>query len=366
MSRQVLCVRFLGRAGTVPGEIPGQIPGQEDYPALLRLLHDITPVVQPLPPGAALADVQGALRYFGLDAVGLARLVRVRALALHGTDCAIGVAVNPLLARMAAAQHGGSPGITAVPGTPAAIAGFLAAQPARALPGTGPATARTLGSFGLDTLGRIAATPPATLQRILGASLARRVHDLARGIDPTPVLPGVPPRSAAAEHRFGHDELDPDGRRRALLTLADDLGYRLRGEGQAARALTLTVRCADRSATTRTRALAEPTAHTPALVSAAYALHDALALQRARVRTLVLRAEDLTDASEVARQLSLDPGEERRRRAEAAADRARRRFGSRAAGPAGGHRVPGLGPVGSLALGPGPRAGSRVCVTEVP
>ncbi|MBL1068855.1 hypothetical protein [Streptomyces sp. 7-21] len=332
----VLCVRFLS-SGPFPGQFSGQSRGAEPehYPALLRLLHDVTPVVQPLPPDGALADVRGARRYFGLDAVRLARLIRVRALALHGTDCAIGVAANPLLARMAAAHRHGRPGVTAVPGTPAAIAAFLADKPAEALHGVGPATARTLRSFGLGTAGRIAAAPPATLQRALGAAQGRRVRDLARGIDPTPVVPGAPPRSVSAEHRFGHDELDPDTRRRALLTLADDLGYRLRGEGQAARALTLTVRYADRSATTRTRALPEPTAHTPALVRLAYALHDALALQRARVRALSLRAEDLTDAGSVPRQLSLDPAEDRRRRAEAAADRARRRFGRGAAGPAG-------------------------------
>jgi DNA polymerase-4 len=316
----VLCVRFLG-AG-------------ERYPALLRLLHGITPVVQPLPPDAALADVHGALRYFGCDAVRLAGLLRVRALALHGTDCAVGVAANPLLARLAADATEG-PGVTAVPAAPAAVAAFLAGRPAAALPGVGPATARTLAAYGLDTVGRVAATPPATLQRILGAAPARRLSALARGLDPTPVTPGAPARSAYAEHRFGHDELDAATRRRALLTLADDLGYRLRGAGQAARGLTLTVRYADRSATTRTRSLPEPTAHTPALTAAAYALHDALGLQRARVRAVALRAEDLADAAETSRQLSLDPADERRRRAEAAADRARRRFGRRAAGPAG-------------------------------
>jgi DNA polymerase IV len=322
--RQVLYVRFPGVT-------------EERYAALLRLLDGITPVVQAVPPDAAFADVRGAARYFGLDALRLARLVRVRALALHGTDCAIGVAVNPLLARMAAAQHGGAPGVFAVPGSRAAIAGFLAPKPPAALHGVGPATAGALRAYGLDTIGKIAATPPATLQRILGATRARRVHALAHGIDPTPVTPAAPPRSAAAELRFGHDELDPAARRRALLTLADDLGFRLRSEGQVARALTLTVRYADHTATTRARALAEPTAHTPALADAAYALHDALGLQRARVRGLALRAEDPADAAGAPHQLSLDPADERRRRAEAAADRARRRFGRRAAGPAAAH-----------------------------
>ncbi|MFF9557423.1 hypothetical protein ACF1DY_16600 [Streptomyces albus] len=304
----------------------------ERYEALLALLTDITPVVQALPPDAALADVRGALRYFGRDAAELAQLVRLRALALHGTDCTVGVAASPLLARMAA--QAGEPGqVREV--RPEETAAFLDRRPVAALHGVGPATARTLCAYGLDSVGRLAAAPPVTLQRILGAAPGRRLHERARGIDPTPVTPTAPPRSAAAEHRFERDELDAAHRRSTLLALADDLGFRLRAEGQVARALTLTVRYADRSATTRTRTLSEPTAHTPALAAAAYALHDALGLQRARVRGVALRAEELTAAELASRQLSFDVREEKARRAEAAADRARRRFGTAAVRPAG-------------------------------
>ncbi|OEV25324.1 DNA polymerase, partial [Streptomyces nanshensis] len=75
----VLYVHFDGAGAAGPGR----------HDALLALLTDITPVVQALPPDAALADVRGALRYFGRDAVDLARLVRLRALALYGTDCTV-------------------------------------------------------------------------------------------------------------------------------------------------------------------------------------------------------------------------------------------------------------------------------------
>lgn len=302
-----------------------------EFPELLGLLADFTPVVQALPPDAALADVRGALRYFDRDAAGLARLVRIRALALYGTECTIGVAANPLLARMAA--HAGPPGtVRAV--HPEEVAGFLARKPVAALYGVGPATARTLCAYGLDTVGRVAGATPATLQRVLGATAGRRVHERARGIDPAPVVPRAPARSVSSEYRFDRDELDPDQRRRALLTLADELGFRMRTEKQVARALSLTVRYADHSATTRTRTLAEPSAHTPALTVAAYGLHDALGLQRARVRAVALRAEELTPAELATCQLSFDPRAEKARRAEAAADRARLRFGATAAHPA--------------------------------
>ncbi|MFE1176225.1 hypothetical protein [Streptomyces sp. NPDC058773] len=303
------------------------------YEQLLGLLGQFTPVVEALPPDAALADVRGALRYFDRDAAGIAELVRLRALAWHGVRCTIGIGGNPLLARLAA--QGAAPGeIRTVPDDAGTVTAFLDRRPASALHGVGPATARALCAYGLDSIGRIAAAPPATLQRILGARTGRIVYERARGIDPTPVTPNAAARSMGAEHRFVHDELDPARRRRALLSLADDLGARMRASGQAARALTLTVRYADRSTTTRTRRLDAPTAHGPALTEAAYALHAALGLQRARVRSVALRAEDLCRAERAARQLTFDPSDDKAHRIEAAVDRARARFGAASVRPA--------------------------------
>ncbi|RKN65634.1 hypothetical protein D7231_25505 [Streptomyces klenkii] len=321
----VLYVHFHAGAGAPLGE--------ETYDGLLGLLAEVSPVVQAVPPDAALVEVRGATRYFGQDPAGLAALVRVRALARYGADCTVGIAGNPMLARMAA-QDGPPGAVRTLPGDPAAVSAFLAGKPAAALYGVGPATARTLATYGLGTVGRIAAAPLSALQRILGPVAGRQLYERARGIDPTPVTPGARARSTAAEHRFERDELDADRRRRALLALADGLGGRLRESGQVARGLTLTVRYADGSATTRSRTFAEPTAHTPELTATAYALHDALGLQRARVRAVALRAEGLGDAGSAAHQLSFDPADEKARRIEAAVDRARARFGPGAVGPA--------------------------------
>ncbi|AEW93295.1 MULTISPECIES: DNA polymerase Y family protein [Streptomycetaceae] len=311
----------------------GAPPAEEAYAALLALLGEVTPVVQALPPDAALADVRGSLRYFGRPAAELAALIRVRALARYGVDCTVGVAGNPMLARMAA--YDGPPGAVRVLSEDAAeIARFLDRKPVGALPGVGPATARTLCRYGLDSVGRLAAAPLGTLQRILGAAAGRRVHERAHGIDPTPVAPGAPARSVAGERRFDRDELDPGRHREALLSLTEELGLRLRGERQAARSLTLTVRYADRSATVRTRALPEPTGHTTALTAAAYRMYEALGLQRARVRAVGLRAEGLTPAALATRQLTFDPADDKARRIEEAADRARARFGAHVVRPA--------------------------------
>ncbi|MFJ4684089.1 DNA polymerase thumb domain-containing protein [Streptomyces sp. NPDC088789] len=330
----------MGRADTV-GTAPvilyihfHDLTDERLYRRLLDLLAEFTPVVQALPPDAALADASGSLRYFGTDALALAERIRVRTGGLYGLRSTVGVAGNPMLARMVAAD-GPPSAVRVLPDDLDAVAAFLAGKPAAALHGVGPATARTLSSYGLDSVGRIAAAPLGTLQRILGIEAGRRLHDAARGLDPTPVRPADPPRSLRVEHRFPQDELDRDRQRAALLALTDRLGLQLRAESQAARALTLTVRYADRSTTVRTRALREATAHTPPLTALAHALHDRLGLQRARVRSLALRADDLLPAEHAPRQLLFDPTDDKARRIEAAVDRARDRFGPGAVRPAG-------------------------------
>ncbi|MGW5772219.1 DNA polymerase Y family protein [Streptomyces longwoodensis] len=317
----ILCVRFQ-----LPPMYEAALPG------LLGLLEEFTPVVEALPPDTALADLRGAERYFGRTAVELASVIRVRALALHGVDCAIGAGPGPLLARMA--LRDARPGLTrAVPGDPDGIAEFLAGRPVAALPGVGPATARTLDEYGLDTLGRVAAAPLSTLQRLIGAKAGRDLREKANGIDRGRVVPNGISRSLVTERPFERDELDPDRHRRALLSAAEEIGTRLRAVEKVCRTLTLTVRYADRSATTRSRTLTEPTAHSADLTRTAYGLYEALGLQRARVRALALRAEGLAPADRAAHQLTFDPVDEKVRRIEEVADRARAKFGPRAVIP---------------------------------
>ncbi|MEU2562701.1 hypothetical protein ABZ626_25665 [Streptomyces longispororuber] len=311
----ILCVRF-------------QLPPMYEaaLPDLLGLLEEFTPVVEALPPDGALADLRGAERYFGRGAADLASVIRVRALAHHGVDCVIGAGPGPMLARMALREA--RPGVTrAVPGDPDAVAEFLAGKPVAALPGVGTATARTLCEYGLDTLDRVAAAPLSTLQRLVGAKAGRELREKANGVDRGRVVPNAVSRSLATERPFPYDELDPGRHRRALLSAAEELGTRLRALEKVCRTLTLTVRYADRSATTRSRTLKEPTAHSAALTRTAYGLYEALGLQRARVRAIALRAEGLGPADQASHQLTFDPVDEKARRIEEVADRARRKFG---------------------------------------
>ncbi|MGP4089477.1 DNA polymerase Y family protein [Streptomyces sp. KR55] len=313
--RHILHLRFA----LVPGHDPDLLQ------QLRRLLEDFTPRVQMLEPDSAVADLTGAIRFWRRDARGVTELIQLRAAALYGLHSSAGAGPNRLLAAMAAALT--PPGQrTGIVNSPEAIDAFLRPRPVRELPGIGTQTAATLAEYGLHTVGDVADIPQLTLQRLLGARAGRALHERAHGRD-TSVVPTPAPARISAEHRFARDELDPAEHRRALLALADDLGARLRTSGQITQGLTCTIRYADQSATPRSRTLPEATFHTVLLARAAYAVYESLGPQRARVRSIALRADALQPAAEATRQLTLDSGDDRPLAIEAVADRARARFG---------------------------------------
>ncbi|MFJ5851076.1 hypothetical protein [Streptomyces sp. NPDC092903] len=307
---------------------------EELYGQLLAVVEGISSRVEPLPADwSAYVDLTGALTYWGQDTEGLVAVIRLRLLALHGVPSSAGAGPTRSIAAMAADLT--PPGAaTVVRDDPYEIASFLRTKPASALPGIGPKTVRTLTRYGITSVGDIADAQLPTLQRILGTTAARLAHDRAHGIDERPVVPGAAPRAMSSAHRFERDELDIDRHHRTVLGLVQDLGSRLRTSGEIARALTLTVTYADRTQTTRTRTLTEPTAHTPALAATARELLTSLGLQRARVRTLALRAERLRPAEDTAHQLTFDDRDDKLRRLETALDKAATRFGSGVAGAA--------------------------------
>lgn len=85
------------------------------YRLLLGLVADVTPVVQALPPSAAVADVSGSVRFFDRDPAELARMIRARALALYGLPVAIGVGRTGRSRRWRPESRGGAVCVRSAP-----------------------------------------------------------------------------------------------------------------------------------------------------------------------------------------------------------------------------------------------------------
>ncbi|MFF3485751.1 hypothetical protein ACFYXC_21110 [Streptomyces sp. NPDC002701] len=321
----------MASASVMHVRCPDRLP-EDTFRQVLEELAELSPVVQALPPSAALVELRGALRYHGSDARRLGEVLRVRTISRLGVDVRVGIGPTITVAATASGQVDAPGGILAV--DPDRVGDWLGPLPVEALHGIGPKQAAALRDYGVHSVGLLAAVPPATVQRLLGGRAGRTAAERARGIDPRPVAPRALPASAAVRHAFADHTLDGAVVRAALLDLVVRLGLRLRRHGQVARGLTLTLRFAGGTAWEKTRRMPEASAHDDDLRTTAYRLIDAAGLQRGRLTGLVLKGEDLVDADRVAEQISLDRAREDRLAAEAVSDRIRDKFGPGVIGPA--------------------------------
>jgi DNA polymerase IV len=297
---------------------------------VMEIFRSITPLVEPLALDEAFLDVAGARRRLGSPAA-IGELIRVRVADEQGITCSVGVASTKFVAKLASTRCKPD-GLLVVPRDE--VVPFLHPLPVSALWGVGERTDEALARLGLRTVGDVANTPLATLQRALGPASGAHLSALAWGRDDREVVPHEPDRSIGAEETFARDVDDPDVVRREFLRLAERTAVRLRTAGMQGRTVSVKVRFADFTTITRARTLREATDVARDIYLTACSLYDALGLERARIRLVGVRVEGLVESSRQPRQLLLGERDRGRRDAERAADRAVRRFGRGVVRPA--------------------------------
>jgi DNA polymerase-4 len=309
-------------------------PHHGDYSRIsagvMEVFRSITPLVEPLSLDEAFLDVSGAIRRLGPPAT-IGQAIRDRVADEQGITCSVGVATTKFLAKLATTRCKPD-GLLVVPA--GAAMAFLHPLPVGALWGVGEKTEDVLLRLGLRTVGDIAHTSSATLQRALGRAPGAHLHALSWGRDERAVVPHEPDKSIGAEETFERDVDDPVVVRRELLRLSERTAARLRSAGYAGRTVSIKVRFADFTTITRARTLRESTDVARDIYATARGLFEALGLDRARIRLVGVRVEQLVDAGTEARQLVLDEPAHGWRDAERAVDRAAQRFGTGAVRPA--------------------------------
>src|SRR4030095_16162334 len=207
---------------------------------VMRIFQSVTPLVEPLALDEAFLDVRGARALFG-DAVATARLLRARVREETGLALTVGVAASKFMAKLASTR--GKPDrLLLVP--PARAIGFLHPLPVDALWGAGEATIEVLHRYGLRTVGDVAATPRATLERALGPAARAQLHELAWARDDREVVPCEAAKSVGSEETFAADIDDPAALAREVLRCCVRVGRRLREAGLAGRTVNLKLRFA--------------------------------------------------------------------------------------------------------------------------
>jgi len=289
-----------------------------------EILLSHTPLVEPISLDEAFLDVAGATRLFG-EPVRIATKIRADVEREVGVTCSAGIASTKFVAKLAS-DHCKPDGQLHVPVEQTQT--FLEPLPVGRLWGVGDKTADLLGRLAIRTVGDLAQTPPAVLERLLGESSARHLVALAHGLDDREVIPYEAPKSIGHEETFERDLDDTDEILRELLHLSGRVAARLREDGYRARTVTLKVRLANFTTLTRARTLPDATDIGADLYHVVGELYRALPGGGRRVRLLGVQGSGLQQAG--AEQLALVRGE-RWGDVERTLDRIEDRFGKGAA-----------------------------------
>jgi DNA polymerase-4 len=299
----------------------GVVSGQ-----IMAILGDFSPLVEPVSIDEAFVDLTGTERLFG-PAAATVGVIKRRIAEEVGLRASAGLAANKFVAKVASDFRKPDGLVVVAPGSEPT---FLAPLPVDRLWGVGKATARTLASLGIATIGQLQILPRALLVTRLGPH-GDTLRELALGRDDRPVTPWSAPKSMGAETTFGRDLTDRGRLEVTLRGQAERVAAELRAEGVSAARVTLKLRFSDFRTITRSHT-ADPTQDGLELWRRAGALLAREHLPEP-VRLIGISASSLR--SEASGQLDLlDPNAVRRERLGRVVDRITRRFGSRALVPA--------------------------------
>ncbi|VBB05405.1 Hypothetical protein LUCI_0614 [Lucifera butyrica] len=288
--------------------------------AILAIFNDFSPLVEPLSLDEAFLDVSGMEGlYDGPEEI--ARRIKLRIHREIGLTASVGIAPNKFLAKLASDWKKPDGLVLVRPGEERQ---FLCQVPVDRLWGVGDATAAALFKLGIRAIGQLAERDVTELEGHFGQAAAHKMHQLARGEDDRKVISRHEPQSVGRETTFEEDVSDRETIAAHLLSLAADVGWRLRRMGYTGRTVTVKIRLPSFQTLTRSKTLLTATALDETIYQTAGDLWEKVQI-KGGIRLLGVTVSNLQRGKD---QLALfADADEKRLAVTAAADRIRDRFG---------------------------------------
>ena len=246
------------------------------YRAVSRRVREIfkrhTDLIEPLSLDEAYLDVTE--NKTGISTATLvARTIREQIRQELNLTASAGVAPNKFLAKLASDWRKPD-GLFVI--QPGAIDAFLLPLQVGRLPGVGKVTGEKLGKLGILTVRDLRGVGLPELERHFGR-YGRRLHQLARGIDDSEVVPDRPTQSISVEDTFEQDVLLPETEP-MIRHLAEKLWIASRKETRTARTVVLKMKTSEFKVLTRSHTPGSPPSSCEELTDIALRLRERVAL----------------------------------------------------------------------------------------
>jgi DNA polymerase-4 len=212
------------------------------------IFRQFSPCVEPISIDEAFLDVSGMEKLMG-RVTDLGPKIKKAILEKTGLTASVGLAPNKFLAKLASDMEKPD-GYTII--YPETAAEQIAPLPIGRIFGVGAKTASALHRLGIDTIGQLAACPPAYIRPIAGKNTDTLLR-FARGLDDRPVVPDEKRQSLGREETFEEDLLTKKDCLEALWELTQEVGWRLRSSKLSGTTVTLKIKTADFKLHTRSQ-----------------------------------------------------------------------------------------------------------------
>ncbi len=287
----------------------------------MAILMDFSPFIEPVGIDEAFLDVTGFESIHG-STRRMAEKIRQCIKDELGINASVGIAGSKLVAKVASEKAKPNGLLEVAAGRDSE---FLSPLPISDMPGIGKKTESTLRRLGIDTIGKLSKIPPATLKIYFGAS-GVLLHRFSKGIDDSKVELPPEAKSISRETTFDQDTKDRSLLEATLRYLSERVGGKLRKKNKKARCITLKVRTADFSTTTRRRTIGQATdADQVIFATGLELLKRELFVQKQAIRLIGIGVSHLVEAG---RQLDmLDSTAARLEGLNKAVDKIRQKYG---------------------------------------
>jgi DNA polymerase IV len=181
---------------------------------------------------------------------------------------------------------------------------FLLPLPVGRLPGVGKVTGEKLAKLGIQTVRELRSLDLSVLEHQFGR-YGLRLHELARGIDDSEVVPDRPTKSISVEDTFEHDVLLADTEP-MIRRLAEKLWSASSKESRVARTVVLKLKTSEFKILTRSHTADSPPSSCEELTEFALKLRERVDLgPQQRYRLVGVGLSNFCEAEETATQPAL-------------------------------------------------------------
>ena len=224
---------------------------------IFSIMKEFTPHIEPLSIDEAFLEVSGmSTMYSGPKALG--RAIKDRVFEETGLIISAGLAPNKFLAKLAS-DLDKPDGLVVIPyGREKEI---LAPLPIKRIWGVGPHTEKILKTGGFHLMRHIQALPDESSLIPLVGNQARRIWELANGIDDRPVETDRKIQSIGAEETYEEDLTDGSAIELEFRYFANRLSKRLRKRNLLGHTVSIKVRYDDFTTVSRQKRLDTPSDH---------------------------------------------------------------------------------------------------------